>query len=162
MSVVISTLIAFFLVFIAFQQYLLAKEKLKLDLFEKRFAIYKAIQTYLDEIRKSEDASDKLLKDFEDKTHTAKFLFDSDVADFTDKLYSLGLNLNLSNRPNAGLTPGQLAKNEKIKEEAIAEFMRHNKKFYIRFLPYLKFRKWSNGIWIDYTNKLEKDYRGID
>lgn len=160
--IIISTLIALGVAYIAFQQFLLAREKFKLDMFEKRFAIYKAVQIYLDEIRKSEDASDKLLNDFLDKTHMAKFLFEDDIADFVEKLYRKGIKLNLANRPNEGLSPHQLAKHTELKAEAIKYFMGQNENFGIRFLPYLKFRKWSNGIWIDFNHKILKDYSTSD
>lgn len=47
MTFLIPSLIALAVAFISFQQFLLAREKFKLDLFEKRMAIYNAVYTYL-------------------------------------------------------------------------------------------------------------------
>ncbi len=44
---IIATFIAAIAAWIAVQQYFLAKGKLKLDLFEKRFSVYKGVQVFL-------------------------------------------------------------------------------------------------------------------
>jgi len=153
MTVIIPSLIALAVGFVAFQQFLLAREKFKLDLFEKRLAIYKAVQIYLDEIRRNQDASDKLIKEFEANTHTSKFLFDSDVSDFIDEIYGMGIRLNLSNRPHESMTPRQRELSDGIREKVITDFMDYNASLVKRFLPYMKFKRWSNGLWLDFQNK---------
>jgi len=160
MTAIIPSLIALAVVVVAFQQFLLAKERLKLDLFERRLAIYKAVQTYLEGVRTTQDSSDELSNSFREATQTAQFLYDSDVTDFIDELYRLGFRLNLANREVGCLNDSQLMKAKGIKTEALREFMAHHLKFDFRFLPYLKFRKWSGAFWIDFhkQHKKKKDY----
>ena len=47
MPILISSILTIAISFIAFQQFLLAKEKFKLDMFEKRLVVFKAVQKFI-------------------------------------------------------------------------------------------------------------------
>lgn len=75
--------------YIAWQQYKTNRDKLRLDLFEKRYAVYKALMDYLRKTGGMEYP--ELIKQHTELrigTHDAKFLFDKDVTEFLSEIYS--------------------------------------------------------------------------
>jgi len=71
--------------YVAYRQWRLAQNKLKLDLFERRFAIYAAAQTFLASIMTSGKVNDQELFKFTVATRESKWLLDSNVAEYLDK-----------------------------------------------------------------------------
>src|SRR5690606_31368900 len=66
--------------FIAYRQWRLAQNKLKLDLFDRRYSVYKAAHSLLASIMTSGKAKDDDLYKFLLATREAKWLLDSSVA----------------------------------------------------------------------------------
>ncbi len=80
--------------FIAYRQWRLAQNKLKLDLFDRRFSVYEAARTLLASIMTSGKAKDEEIFKFMAATREAKWLLNASVAEYLDKqLYHQALHL---------------------------------------------------------------------
>jgi hypothetical protein len=147
--------IAIIVAFITIQQFLLARERFKLDLFDRRFGIYRATQVFLDEILKlnrdnAKDASKWLLQYSKD-VQAAIFLFDEPLYKYLNELWKLGnvmaVVYNLVNDPindNPELRE-RFIEVAKIREKMIIEQSKLSEKF----SPYLKFSNWKYGFILD-------------
>ncbi|MFZ1180367.1 MAG: hypothetical protein WAN92_02400, partial [Herbaspirillum sp.] len=71
-------------VYIAYQQWRLSQNKLKLDLFDRRFAVYDAARTLIDTYSHAGDKELRLLK-FPSVIREAKWLLNEEVAQYLDK-----------------------------------------------------------------------------
>ncbi len=93
--------IAVMVAFIGFLQYLnnrkmklISEEKLKLDLFEKRFKVYQAAQEIIRMITADKTPNFEAMSNFNDKTSEAIFLFDEKLHDYLDNIYKRAHYLN--------------------------------------------------------------------
>ncbi|MDN4060121.1 hypothetical protein QPK31_18090 [Massilia sp. YIM B02769] len=104
--------------FIANRQWKTARNKLKLDLFDKRIAIYKLAITALQNIRTNK-VDVKAVEELENSLHAARWLFNIDVALY---LHELALRVYKTDRPsidtNANMTETEFA-------EALIEREKH-------------------------------------
>src|ERR1700691_1638262 len=90
-------IVAVIVAWIGLQQFFLAREKFKLDLFEKRFAIYKATQKFLVNLGNPTLGFDVLIE-FSRETQDALFLFEKEIVDYLDELHKKAgslINTNL-------------------------------------------------------------------
>lgn len=74
--------LALIAVVIAYQQWALARNKFKLDLFDKRYKVYLAARLFLFEIIRDGNAKDESLWEYMTKTADVIFLFDVEVAKY--------------------------------------------------------------------------------
>jgi hypothetical protein len=153
----ITTFLAVIVAFVALQQFLLARERFKLDLFDRRFAIFKATQVFVNEIicHRSVSASESStwIQQFSKQAQTATFLFDDDLSKFLDDLWKKGnvvaVAYNLWSDPNRGEgAQDAFQKAVKIQEEMI-EVQNHLEE---RFSKYLKFSNWKYGFIFGISN----------
>ena len=79
----LSGILAAFLAYIAYQQFLVNKNKLKLDLYNKRFEIYTITLQFYQELI-ADGATSETHKEFIKQKEAAKFLFSEDLS-----IYSL-------------------------------------------------------------------------
>lgn len=88
-----TVLIFFSVALVGYQQFRLHKAKFKLDLFEKRYSVYKASQEFLSLILR--DAKYELddLFGFRAATQDAVFLFNDDIQIFLEALDTKALEL---------------------------------------------------------------------
>lgn len=68
--------------FIAWQQWQLARNKLRLDLFDRRYKVYDATRKFLAIFARDYTFTDSQLGEFAADTSEAEFLFGSDVVDY--------------------------------------------------------------------------------
>jgi hypothetical protein len=148
-----ATLIAAIVAFIAVQQYFLAREKFKLDLFDKRFAIFKATETFVDAIVGARSSSienfSEWHRQFSLNTQTACFLFDEEIVNFINDLAKKGNRVTvayiLKNEPQASadITTVEALKDAKQIQD---EFLTIQGRLRDNFSPYLKFENWKYGV----------------
>lgn len=77
--------IAVFGLFIAYRQWRTAQKKLKLDLFEKRFAVYDAARSFIASVMTSGKAKEEEMFKFLSGTREAKWLLSDDIATYFDE-----------------------------------------------------------------------------
>jgi hypothetical protein len=139
-----SLIVAASVALIGFQQYRLASAQFKLELFDRRYAIYKATQKYLSIILREAhvDYSDSV--QFLSETQDALFLFGPDVAKYLESIYKQGIELCSTAHQFEPLPVGTersriVEKNADLLSKLTSELTRLKKVFE----PYLTFRHWS-------------------
>jgi hypothetical protein len=79
--------------FIAWQQWQIASNKLRLDLFDRRYKIYDATRKFLEVIMRDAKFEDSQLFEFYAGTSDAKFFFDDDVVDYLSQIRERALKM---------------------------------------------------------------------
>ena len=97
LSALLTPVIAVVTTYIAIQQYRTSRLKFKLELFEKRYAIYQGVKKFiLSAVREANLSNDDFFK-LNEETQDAFFLFDERVDKYTDDLRSKGARLKYLN-----------------------------------------------------------------
>src|SRR5689334_7588384 len=96
-SPLLTTLIAAFVAYVAWQQYKTAKTKLKLDLFDRRYKVWQTLQDFLGTIIRDADMNDDALRKFVVGTGDAEFLFKDEVPDYLHEVRERAVNLRYWN-----------------------------------------------------------------
>ena len=91
-------MIALFVAYIAWQQHRTNKQKLKLDLFDRRFEVYEATKKYLAKIGAKDDVTRDDLVNFNIETNKSYFLFGNDIQEYLNELHSKGVILHSLNK----------------------------------------------------------------
>ena len=93
MSALLVPLIAIIGIYIAYQQYRINKQRLRHETYERRLAVYKAVQRYLSEIlRDGKTSYDRALQ-FNSEASEATFLFDQSVQQKIDEIYLKSIDM---------------------------------------------------------------------
>ena len=83
----LTVIIAAFVALIGFLQYLTARQKAVLDLFDKRFKIYETVKTCVDQVSINPNRFDnERQKEFLKAVNEAYFFFDDDVNSYLERL----------------------------------------------------------------------------
>ena len=141
---IIATLVAAIVAWTGYQQHLLAKEKFKLCLFEKRFAVYKGVQIFLTHISmKAKVDMDKLFE-FRRDTQDAMFLFSDDIPEYLYSIDKKALDMWAKQEGYKDLPAGE-EKTNLIREGSrlLREILGEMPRLKDVFAPYLKFKKWK-------------------
>jgi hypothetical protein len=97
LSALLTPVIALVTTYIAIQQYRTSRLKFKLELFEKRYAIYQGVKKFiLSAVREANLSNDDFFN-LNEETQDAFFLFDERVDKYTDELRSKGARLKYLN-----------------------------------------------------------------
>ena len=93
-SALLVPVIALLTLLIAYRQWRTAQNKMKLDLFEKRLAIYNAATAFIRNVMTSGNATDEQLRNLILGTKEAKWLLSAEIAKYLDEqLYAKGSDL---------------------------------------------------------------------
>ena len=131
---------------VASQQYFLAREKFKLDLFEKRFAVYKATQQFLSDIFAEAKLDSTKLFEFRRDTQDAVFLFGDEIVEYLKTLDRKALQMRTLQRQFEPLPVGEERSRLCEEEGAIVkELSNELSRLSEVFSSYLKFRVWKSG-----------------
>lgn len=79
--------------YIAIQQYRTNRQKLKIELFEKRYAIYEAVREYMGAIVRKRYPTEKEQKQFLVETKGASFLFDDEIMKFIEEVWQRSIDM---------------------------------------------------------------------
>jgi hypothetical protein len=151
----LTSLLAIIVAFIALQQFLLARERFKLDMFERRFAIYRATQIFVNEIicHKVSSESPKWIQQFQKEAQAAAFLFDDDISKFLDDLWKKGnmVVVAYSLKSDSAMSAGtdEVFKNAVKIQTQMFDVQNQLEK---RFSSYLKFSNWKYGFIFGISN----------
>lgn len=127
---------------IAYRQWRTAQNKLKFDLFDRRFSVYEASRDLLGSIMTSGKVRDEEVFKFLLATREAKWLFNTDVAIYLEKeLYQKALDLQTLQATLDGIPVGEersanVQKQVEIKRWFVAQYEVLDEKF----SPFLKLR----------------------
>ena len=74
-------------------QWRVSRNKLRLDLFDRRWQIYAAISKFVDAVNNDADHVGSYLNDFNAGTSNAEFLFDSDIANYIKQIRTRAVDM---------------------------------------------------------------------
>lgn len=148
-NIILTIIIGLLAVYIAYQQYRTNQNKLRLDLYDKRFLVYTTFRNAILEIEKEGTISSKGLAEFFAKLNESDFLFKKDIIEykntFRNKLVRLrgaqneleGLLHTFQTEENRHLW--KKSANEKV--ELALWFSKQHEEIKNRFGKYLNFKK---------------------
>ena len=132
-------------VWIAYNQYRTAKDKLRLDLFDKRYAAYEKLQEYFIELDKYSRVDKKIILILEEARYKSIFLFGDDIKEHINEVHNKAIELyRLSNKISINgtrsLPIGEERNQETDKIEEILEWNTQQKETSSkRYAKYLQF-----------------------
>lgn len=144
LSGLLTPVIAVIVAFIAYQQYVTSREKLRLDLFDKRLRIYTAARDFLKEVFGAGQVNQRQIAQFALDTCEAGFLFPNDnidqvLVEMQKKARDLILALEKVERANSADLEVAAAKDEIL---GIRQWFSDQSPRMVRlFTPYLRFKK---------------------
>jgi len=106
LSGLLTPAIAVVMTYIAIQQYRTRQSRLRLDLFDRRYAIYQGVKEFIRHAVSAGDVQNQAIADLNESTHDAFFLFDESVDEYVDELRQKGARLHyLQRRLGDGTLP---------------------------------------------------------
>lgn len=93
LSAFLTPIIAVVTAYIAYQQYHTNQQQLRHETYERRIAVYKAIQKYLSEIIRDGKTSYERIFEFTSEVSEAVFLFDNSVQEKIDEIYKKSIRM---------------------------------------------------------------------
>lgn len=148
-----TTIIALGVCFVAFLQFktirkqalhevFIESEKLKHDLFEKRYAVFITIYSVLSKVLETGLLSSEELYKFRSEILSADFLFDTEIATYIDKLYNeLASMVSQLHNPH-GKSDRTLGDEDNARMKS---FDNHIKSIHTVFASHLKFEIWNSN-----------------
>lgn len=124
---------------VAYQQYDVARNKLKLDLFEKRFKVVEALRLFLSQAHGKGEINEDDLNTYRIAIFEAPYLFEQDLVDYLQNVWSRGIDLKALT-----MAPHKEGNGEKWAQH-MREFSQELKSITDRFSPYMAFGKWKDG-----------------
>ncbi len=141
---IMTVCVGVFVAYVGYQQYCISREKFKLDLFEKRFSVYKGVQVFLTHILINAKFEIEQLYKFRADTQDAVFLFDKDIVVYIDSIDKKSLEFNCLCDELENIPVGE-ERTKKCEEKArlLKGLIGQLPKLKEVFAPYLKFKTWK-------------------
>ncbi len=141
---VVTVLVALFAVWIAFRQYQVARNKLKLDLFEKRFSVFAGTRKFLSILLQKGDVTLDDLFSYRASIAEADFLFGTDLVQYLLEIdrRALGVHTTIETMKPLPVSDERSRLAQRWSDEIgwltdqLPELKKH-------FGPYMSFRKWK-------------------
>jgi hypothetical protein len=137
-------MIGTFVAYTAYNQYRIAQERFKLDLFDKRFSVYKGVQVFLKDILHKLKVDLSQIVQFREDTQDSVFLFGDDITEYLKKIDLKACELLGLQEERKNLPIGE-ENSKKCKEqtELIRWFTDQLPELKKIFSPYLRFKTWK-------------------
>ena len=137
-------LLAAYVALTSYWQYRLAREKFKLDLFEKRFAVFAGARVLLTcMVRDAQLADMKTVWEYRAAIADATFLFDDALTEYLEEIYKHGVALHFDGERLKSLPVGEeRTRLVNLIEQNIAWSVEQLPELKRRFTPYMKFKTW--------------------
>ena len=140
----LTVLLLGFAAYIAYQQFRLGREKFKLDLFEKRFAVFAATRRLLSIILTEANVSTAQIFEYRAAVAEATFLFDSDITDYLEEIDKKALHFRFTNE-QMRVVPAVENRDKLVEDNysLLGWLTDQLPMLKLKFAPYLKFHVWS-------------------
>jgi hypothetical protein len=139
LSALLTPTIAVIVAIIAYLQWRTAQNRLKLDLFDRRFAVYDAARNLLSSVITSGKAKEDEMLKFLAHTREAKWLFNDEIAEYLDKeFWGQAVDLQTLDTELVALPVGDERANNVKKQSEIKKWFRDQYKVLDeKFTPFL-------------------------
>lgn len=97
-SAMLTPMLGLLMAYIAWQQWRTNNLKVKHDLYERRLAIYNAVNEFLAAVLANADSTEEERRTFLQKTRESCFLFSADVSEYLTNLYKKAVELHYLNK----------------------------------------------------------------
>lgn len=135
-------LVAVFIAYVAYQQWVVNKANLRERLFEKRFELFKQTQRFLTSIMQSASVEDDQLPDFFDAVQRSRFLFGKDIQDYLDEIRKRALQMRMYKVKLERLEVGpKRSKIVELENRELTWLIEQGSVVFKKFGPYLSFGK---------------------
>lgn len=145
LSGLLTPTIAIIAVYIAYQQYRINRNKLKLELYEKRYTMYLLIKDHVYKWCLWENVEIEDIREFNVRSNECKFLFDSDINDLISKIQQNSSELTaLKSMLSKGIMIPKSEKREDVEKQQNSLFIWFNELYFNieeHFVKYLDFKK---------------------
>lgn len=94
-QIIATVVLAAFGGYIAYQQWQTAKAKVRLDLYERRFKVYRGVMDFLGAIARDAEVTHETLNAFYKETDEKRFLFNDDLKQWLKQLRQTAVQLRL-------------------------------------------------------------------
>ncbi|MDB5784790.1 hypothetical protein [Caballeronia mineralivorans] len=125
---------------IAYNQYEISQANLRLALFEKRYAVYRAAQEYVLHITQNAHVDLNSSNTFWRETSDAPFLFGHEIVQYRDRMYKNGTELYTNTIDKIPDERRQAAEERHL--ELVNWFVAQYEEMQVLFRPYLTFHNW--------------------
>ncbi|MEM9818681.1 MAG: hypothetical protein AAF827_20040 [Cyanobacteria bacterium P01_D01_bin.6] len=129
---------------IAFSQYQTNKDKLQLDLFEKRLEAYEKVQEYFRHLVREASVTDEAFSLLAEARYKSIFLFDQDIVDHIDDILEKSKEMRIINLKLFGKSPLPVGQERSLLVERDSNLLDWNfeqmKDSPQRYSKYLKFK----------------------
>jgi len=144
MSEIITASLAIIISAVGIFQYLLAKDRFKLDLFDKRSKVINGVRVYISNIIKEADLHGQWIGDYRVSIVDATFLFNDEITDFLEAIYSRSINYGRIRSQLQDVPTGE-ERSALVKEQSadLKFLMEQLPLLQSKFAPYMKFRNWN-------------------
>jgi hypothetical protein len=145
----LTPVIALLAAYIAWQQYKTASGKLKLDLFERRYRVYRGLMDFLAAVVRDEQVTNESLGNFYRETDQKRFLFGDDICNYLKLIRENAVKLRQAHRlvvsvcEERGHVASEQKQNEVVETELdlLAWFDNQVEQAGLLFEQYLGFKK---------------------
>jgi flagellar biosynthesis GTPase FlhF len=139
---ILTLILACFGAYIAFQQYRINHQKLKLDLFERRYAVFDAVKQLIHQVISEASVDNRHINEFKINTADAKFLFKDDVINYLQEILNKSIELKMYQTKLRAM-PDENERSEIIDKEhnVILWFTEELNCFQNSFMPYMGMRE---------------------
>ena len=109
LSGLLTPVIAIIVAYIAYQQWKTNKQRLRAELYDRKFTVYEILTDTIGEVMRNGDISDEQLEKFNVQRRKSHFLLGKKVPEFLEEIYGKLVNLQTMNRAS----PDEKARNAK-------------------------------------------------
>jgi hypothetical protein len=140
----ITIMIGLFVAYTAYNQYLLSKQKFRLDMFDKRYGVYKNTQVFLTKILRDAKIEMEDIFEFRAGTQDSIFLFKEDISDYLKNIDNKALELWETHKSLDGVQKGEKRSKICYKQTELLDWLTAQlPELKNKFASYLEFKIWK-------------------
>ena len=136
-------------IWIAYQQHKTARDKLKLDLFDRRYKVYRGLMDFLGAVNADGKPSRDAFGQFYRETDPKRFLFGDDVCDYLEEIREKAVELRQAIELGAAaradkcrtISQERLMEASETERDLVGWFYKRVEEASQKFQPYLGFKK---------------------
>ena len=141
---IITIVIGVFVAYTAYNQYRLSKEKFKLDMFDKRYGVYKNTQVFLTKILRDAKIEMEDIFEFRAGTQNSVFLFKEDIPNYLKSIDKKALELlEIHESLDGDLKAKERSEMCRKQTDLLHWLTNQLPELKNKFVTYLKFKTWK-------------------
>ena len=140
-TLILASVIGCVTAYIAIQQWLTARNKFRLDLFDRRFPVFEEAMRLAIAIARKGICTDEQLREYAIASKGVRFLFDQQMEDYCRKLYNEAIAVQVGKEKMEGLPPdNERVTSSEAWNKRVRWFNEQVDEMPIRFAPFLRIR----------------------